>query len=202
MYKFSKQKKNHLRGRAIWWNALGIGGLLLLCAYGGLVTFAYYDINRCDPISMKIVDKSDQIFPLFVMQVMGDIPCVPGLFAAGAFSGALSTVSSGLNSLAAVTIQDFIVPCVQSEMTERKKVMITKALGLAYGLVAYGIVFLVKYMPNIVEAALSVHGIAGGPVLGAFTLGMFVPWANSIVSTACLFLLLYRTGWFFASFKT
>ncbi len=39
------------------------------------------------------------------MQVMGDIPCVPGLFVAGVFSGALSTVSSGLNSLAAVVMQ-------------------------------------------------------------------------------------------------
>ena len=30
---------------------------------------------------------------------------IPGLFVAGVFSGALSTVSSGLNSLAAVTLQ-------------------------------------------------------------------------------------------------
>jgi hypothetical protein len=27
--------------RAIWWNVLGIGGLLLICGYGGLVMFAY-----------------------------------------------------------------------------------------------------------------------------------------------------------------
>ncbi len=39
------------------------------------------------------------------MQVFGDIPFLPGLFVAGVFSGALSSVSSGLNSLAAVTIQ-------------------------------------------------------------------------------------------------
>ena len=46
-----------------------------------------------------------QLFPLFVMQVYGDTPFIPGLFVAGVFSGALSTVSSGLNSLAAVTVQ-------------------------------------------------------------------------------------------------
>ena len=38
-------------------------------------------------------------------QVMRDYPGVPGLFVAGVFSGALSTVSSGLNSLAAVSLR-------------------------------------------------------------------------------------------------
>lgn len=59
------------------------------------------------------------MFPLFVMQVMGDIPCVPGLFVAGVFSGALSTVSSGLNSLAAVTLQDFLQAGCNVQMSER-----------------------------------------------------------------------------------
>ena len=27
---------------------------------------------------LQLVQKSDQLFPLFVMQVMGDIPCIPG----------------------------------------------------------------------------------------------------------------------------
>lgn len=40
---------------------------------------------------------------------MGHLPGVAGLFIAGIFSGSLSTVSSALNSLAAVTVQDFLV---------------------------------------------------------------------------------------------
>ena len=35
----------------------------------------YHD---CDPITTQQVDKKDQLFPLFVMQVMGDYPGVPG----------------------------------------------------------------------------------------------------------------------------
>ena len=27
---------------------------------------------------LQLVEKKDQIFPLFVMQVFGDVPCVPG----------------------------------------------------------------------------------------------------------------------------
>ena len=82
--------------------------------------YAYY--HDCDPMTTMQVNKKDQLFPLFVMQVtihpptqkllkltkqqvMKDYPGVPGLFVAGVFSGALSTVSSGLNSLAAVTLR-------------------------------------------------------------------------------------------------
>ena len=55
-------------------------------------------------------------------------------------------------------------------------------LAVGYGVLAYAIVFLVKYLPGVLEAALGIFGIVGGPVLGAFTLGMFVPWANTAVS--------------------
>ncbi len=39
--------------RAVWWNALGIGSLLLICAYAGLVVFSYYFQELCDPIKIK-----------------------------------------------------------------------------------------------------------------------------------------------------
>jgi hypothetical protein len=46
--------KSFFGGRALWWNVLGIGSLLMMCAYAGLVIFAYYDINGCDPIKAKV----------------------------------------------------------------------------------------------------------------------------------------------------
>ena len=45
------------------------------------------------------------MLPLHVLHVAGDIPGLPGLFMAGVFSGSLSTISSGLNSLAAISLQ-------------------------------------------------------------------------------------------------
>ena len=33
---------------------LGIGSLLLMCSYAGLVTYAFYDIMGCDPIKIKV----------------------------------------------------------------------------------------------------------------------------------------------------
>jgi len=42
-----------------------------------MVVYAYY--HDCDPIKSKQVRTKDQIFPLFVMQLMGDYPGIPGL---------------------------------------------------------------------------------------------------------------------------
>ena len=85
------------------------------------------------------------------MQVMGDIPCIPGLFVAGVFSGALSTVSSGLNALANVTFQDFIQGGCGVQMDEKKKTIVSKGLAVGYGILAYAVVFLVKYLPGVLE---------------------------------------------------
>jgi len=186
-------KKRSQAVRAIWFNVLGIGSLLLLCAYGGMVMYAYY--HDCDPMTTRQVNKKDQLFPLFVMQVVKDYPGVPGLFVAGVFSGALSTVSSGLNSLAAVTLRDFIQSGCKVNLTETQATLITKLLAVGFGVISYGIVFMVKYLPGVLEAALGIFGIMGGPVLGAFVLGMFFPYCNEVAAFIGAFTSLIFTCW-------
>ena len=64
-------------------NGLLLSAMLGLCCYGGMVMFAFY--HDCDPIKAKQVDSGVQMFPLFVMQLVGDIPGLPGLFVAAVF---------------------------------------------------------------------------------------------------------------------
>lgn len=45
--------------------------------------------------------------PYYVVDSMGHIPGLSGLFVAGIFSASLSTVSAAMNSLAAVTLEDY-----------------------------------------------------------------------------------------------
>ena len=50
--------------------------------------------------------KRDAIIPLFVLQEFVDYPGVAGLFISCLFSGALSTLDSTMNALAAVTWEE------------------------------------------------------------------------------------------------
>ncbi|CAG0918825.1 unnamed protein product [Notodromas monacha] len=165
------------KDQALWVNLVGLLCLVSICSYAGLVIFAKY--QDCDPLKAKIVSSSDQLFPLFVMDTMGNFPGIPGVFVAGIFSGALSTVSSGLNSLAAITLEDFVKPFIFKNMTDARATQMSRILSLIFGILSFVLVFIAEKLGNVLQAALSIFGMIGGPLLGMFTLGMFFPWANS-----------------------
>jgi len=164
--------------KALFLCFLLVGILDTALYYLGLVIYTRY--KDCDPIETGLVKKIDQLVPLFVMDTLGGLPGIPGLLVAGLYSASLSTVSSGLNSLAAVTLEDYVRPLLLPNMTDAKATKISKLLSIAYGFMAYGLVYLMANLSHLVEAVLSIFGLAGGPLLGVFTLGMYFPWANSV----------------------
>ena len=64
-----------------------------------------------DPILLLL---SLQLLPYFVLKTMEDLPGLPGLFIASIFSASISTLSSGINSLGAVTLEDVFKPLYHS----------------------------------------------------------------------------------------
>uniref|UniRef100_A0A8C5I625 Sodium-dependent multivitamin transporter n=1 Tax=Gouania willdenowi TaxID=441366 RepID=A0A8C5I625_GOUWI len=143
--------------------------VLCLGCLMGLVMFARY--GEDSPL-----DKGYMVL-YFVMDVFRDLPGLPGLFVACLFSGALSTISSAFNSLATVTMEDFIKPNFPN-MTEARATLLSKGLALAYGLVCLAMAYIASLMGSVLQAAFSIFGMVGGPLLGLFCLGMFFPWAN------------------------
>ena len=103
-FRYLTVQRENTAKKAIWLSGIAITVILSIVAYAGLVIYAHY--MNCDPIKSGLVSTKDQLLPLFVMDLMSDLPGFPGFFVAGVFSGALSTVSGGLNSLAAVTLED------------------------------------------------------------------------------------------------
>ena len=162
---------------SIWLSGIAITVILSIVAYAGLIIFSRYLL--CDPISSGLVATKDQLLPLFVMDILGQVPGFPGFFVAGVFSGALSTVSGGLNSLTAVALEDIIKPAYRQELSDAAATKISKLLGLGFGVFSYLLTFLVQNIPGLVQAWLGIFGVFGGPVLGLFSLGMYIPWASA-----------------------
>ncbi|KAI1890158.1 hypothetical protein AGOR_G00170790 [Albula goreensis] len=115
--------------------------------------------------------------PYFVMEILGDFPGLPGLFVACAFSGTLSTVAASINALATVTFEDFVKTCCGP--SDRAGAWISKGLCVVFGVACTTMAVVASFMGGIVQAALSIHGMCGGPMLGLFSLGILFPWTNS-----------------------
>ncbi|CAL4140451.1 unnamed protein product, partial [Meganyctiphanes norvegica] len=142
-------RKPYMARRALWINLVGLSALMIICSYGGMVIYAkYWD---CDPIKSGTISKGDQLFPLFVMDILGEFSGLPGFFVAGICSGALSTVSSGMNSLAAITLEDFIKGIFIPNMSDDTATKVVKILSLCYGLLTFGLVFVAEQLGNILS---------------------------------------------------
>jgi len=101
----------------------GLFAVTFLCSLAGILIFAKY--YNCDPtsledvvsrtfqldlfitiklvgleiyetISLQVVSSSDQLLPLFVMDVLGHYPGLPGLLVAGLTCGSLRFISPQL----------------------------------------------------------------------------------------------------------
>ncbi|KAK9737968.1 Sodium:solute symporter family [Popillia japonica] len=79
---------------------VGVSVFVSVCCFTGLIIYAtYFD---CDPLTAGRIRANDQLLPLFVMETVGHLRGVPGLFIAGVFGAALSSLSVILNSTSMV----------------------------------------------------------------------------------------------------
>ncbi|GFS00670.1 sodium-coupled monocarboxylate transporter [Elysia marginata] len=161
---------------ALWMNFPGLCLILYLGCFIGIYMAAFYE--NCDPLKTNFVSDSNQLLPMFVMDVLGDVIGLPGLFVSGLFSGALSTISSGLNSISAVILEDIVKNYVGNVNDKRARI-ISQVLALIFGVICLGLTYVASNLGSVLQAALSLFGMIGGPLLGLFSLGMFFPWANS-----------------------
>ncbi|XP_062990742.1 sodium-coupled monocarboxylate transporter 1-like [Elgaria multicarinata webbii] len=162
---------------SLYVNLLGLWAILSCAVLCGLAMYSIY--KDCDPWTAKCVSAPDQLMPYLVLDILHNFPGTPGLFVAGAYSGTLSTVSSSINALAAVTVEDLIKPHFRS-LTERKLSWISKGMSLFYGAVCIAMAALASLLGGLLQAALSIFGMVGGPLLGLFSLGILCPFANPV----------------------
>ncbi|KAI0214333.1 Sodium-coupled monocarboxylate transporter 1 [Lamellibrachia satsuma] len=175
--------------QAIWALLLNVPGMFViitLCSLSGLVMYAYY--ADCDPIDRGTVHDPNQgpklvpLLPRFVMDVLGFVPGLPGLFVASLFSGAFSSVSSMLNSLAAVTWEDFLkLSPKMRRLPDKQATYVNKGLVVVFAVLGVAMAFVFSLVGGtVLQMSMAFNGAAGAPLVGIFLLGVFFPCANWI----------------------
>uniref|UniRef100_A0AAY5F600 Solute carrier family 5 member 8 n=1 Tax=Electrophorus electricus TaxID=8005 RepID=A0AAY5F600_ELEEL len=153
---------------SLYVNLVSLWTINLCSIFCGLCLYSVY--KNCDPWTAKRVNTQDQLMPYLVLDILRAYPGIPGLFVAAVYSGTLSTVSSSVNALAAVTVTDLIRPYFS--FSEQQLIWTSK--GLSDGLACS-----CSDLCLLLQAAISIFGTIGGPVLGLFVLGILFPCANS-----------------------
>ncbi|XP_072098107.1 sodium-coupled monocarboxylate transporter 1-like [Mobula birostris] len=164
--------------------AVSLNGVVMLlvtitACMCGVVMYAVYE--NCDPMEAKRITNPNQMAPLLVLEILSHVPGVPGLFIASTFSGTLSTISSGINAIAAIFVEDIIKPNSKSwkHFSESKRTLISKLLAMVFGLATMSMAGITSlFKENVMELARSVDGLILGPILGVFTLAALFPKCN------------------------
>ncbi|CAH1367545.1 unnamed protein product, partial [Tenebrio molitor] len=158
--------------------ALSLAFIYTFCVLIGLgITAKYFD---CDPFITKQIARRDQLTPYYVMAFAENFPGVFGLFIAGMFSAAISSISANLNTLSGVIYKDFLIKYLKTNMSVKSTTRILKLIVTVDGIICMCLVFLIKYMEGrVFVLAMLLSAMKLGPTLGLFTLGMLFPRANS-----------------------
>lgn len=171
-YMALKDVKTARKGQIMY--VIGVTIMICLCCFNGLLLFAKY--HDCDPLQTKLAKAKDQLMPLLVMEILKDIPGLPGLFIAGVFSAALSSLSTGLNSMSCVILEDFCKPFWKSEISEATSSIIMRGTVLVLGILAVALVYIVQHMGSVLQLSMSIPTACFGPMLGVYVIGFTLPW--------------------------
>jgi solute:Na+ symporter, SSS family len=127
--------------------------------------------------SVNFDDKADYLFPYFVVNFMGF--GMAGLVISGMLAAAMSSLSSGVNSVCTVVDKDIVEHFLNKSLSEEAKIRMAKWTSVAVGAIVIALGLVVGKVPgNIVEVTSKTNGLFVAPLFGLFFFAMFVPFAT------------------------
>jgi len=140
----------------------------------GVPMFSFY--KGCDPIKSGEIDFADQMIPLMVVKLFKNLPGFSGLFVSSIYSGMLSTVSSGTNSVAMTILEVFVRPNLK-EMSDEKGMIISRALSVLLSIIILILALLVSKLGSVAYNMLViVDSTFNSPLSAIFLAGLMFPW--------------------------
>jgi SSS family solute:Na+ symporter len=171
-YLVAKSDRDALKGVAL--GALLCVPVWTLFMLIGTLVWSYYQLSG--EALPDYVDKTDKVFPHFLVT---KIPAgVAGLFIASLFAAGMSTLSSDLNCLSAVGVEDYYRK-LRPNATDWQRLLAGKIIVGACGLLAVSIaVVIAVYSERVLSLYYAVSSIISGGLAGLFLLAFFSRRAN------------------------
>ncbi len=142
----------------------------------GLALLGYYEAHTELLGGLSLKHDADKIFPLFIAQLP---PGISGLIIAAMFAAAMSSIDSGVNSITAVVVTDFLDRFDRRPKTEAGHVLLAKILAFSIGaVVVIGSLYVGNIEGNFFAQTNKTVNLLVPTIFCLFFFALFVPFAN------------------------
>lgn len=145
----------------------------------------------------SLKSQADKLFPHFIAEHLP--PIVSGLVVSGLLAAAMSSIDSGVNSISAVVMTDFLERFDRKPKTDADHLRTARVLAITIGVIVILLSSLIKYVPgNFMAMTNKTVNLLTVPIALLFFFALFVPnangrgvWVGTIASVTCAFLVAF-----------
>ncbi|MBN1557508.1 MAG: sodium/solute symporter [Lentisphaerae bacterium] len=163
--------------KAMWTDILGSIPITIILTLIGMGLFAFY--TQFPEKAVETEGNYNWVLPHFIVTQLPH--GLSGLFMAAIIAAILTTVDSGINSLATVSMTDFQIRLRRHRLADNESVRWARFWTVVWGAVTTGLGLFVyaTATENVLRVSVQVLGLFSGALLSIFLLGILTRRANS-----------------------
>jgi SSS family solute:Na+ symporter len=168
-------KSDHAAKRAAYigvFTSLPIWTLFMII---GIALYTFYQTGVQPPLPEGI--KADEVFPFFIST---QLPVgIKGLIIAALSAGAISSLDSDINCLAAIGVQDYYLK-IKPDASDRRQLFVGRLLVFIVGIACIGVSMLYALWDGegVLGVVFQLYAIFSAGIVGILLLGLFSKRAN------------------------
>jgi solute:Na+ symporter, SSS family len=184
---------------AMWiccWFSVPTWGLFMFI---GTALYVFYKVNP-DPSALAMLTgeggvKAESILPHFIIQ---RLPIgVSGLVIAAVLAAAMSSISSSINGVSAVSVVDIYRRRIAPESDDKKQVLVAKLIGVVQAIIMIvGAIILVRVETKTLQDTATIIGaLTAGGLAGLYLLGFLTTRCDGRATGVAIVMTLLYTLW-------
>jgi SSS family solute:Na+ symporter len=135
----------------------------------GALLWSFYDLQP-GLLPDGIQTQHDQVFPYFIGHQLPQ--GLSGIILAGLMAATMSTLSSDLNSLSAVLLDDYYIK-IRKNRSDKQQLNFSRLTVLVAGLLAIFLAIAMTQIKSMADAAANFVSLLAGGILAIYLLGLF-----------------------------